>query len=278
MAPAAVRTRPAWRAWTCVHALAFHPDDRRRRRCLHRDRGYLRRDGYLVRQRRHLGRHRRPDVSPGLRQHPLDAERSRLDDRQEPDGQRRQEHRDAHLEHRDVRQGHRERARLGAAHAEHQDAAPGRGCFRQCAARLDAAPGRGCYRLDADAAVACLKANPRARHSSRCLLRQARQARKAPEVRSAPLVPPGWSRGRSWRLHPMANQRARRRVPKARWPRRVPLQRVQRPAWALGDEVHQASVRSLPWVSRVPERVPWRRGRPHGPCARRGLPVSRTVP
>lgn len=130
MAPAAVRTRPAWPAWTSVHALALHPDGRRLQRCLHRDHGYPLRDGYLVQL--HPDPHRSLGGCPEPRRHRLGAVRSRPDGRHlERDGLRRLDHQD-HLDGRPERLAWRlGRLLLGhpdVAHAVRQDVVPGTDC------------------------------------------------------------------------------------------------------------------------------------------------------
>jgi len=287
MAPAAARTRPAWHAWTSVRASALRPDGRRHQRCLHHVRGYPRPDGCLVLPRRRLGRRRRLDGCLGLRllrQRHLDAGRSRPDERHPVRaGLRRQDHRDACLERLDERQRRLPpRERLDVVHGAHQDVEPGRGCFRPVGGAVrPREAGTGCCRPDAGAAEACRKASRRKRHRRRCSAWQRRRRPGAPEARALrPTCSPGVRRRCVSRLRPAKTQRfPRRQVPMKRSPLvRVPLRRLLRRAWALRDAVRPAWVRSPPWGSRIPERVPWRRGRLHGPCERRGLPASRTVP
>ena len=176
MAPAAARTRPAWPAWTSVHALAFHLDDRRHLQCLHHDRGYRQLGGYQERLGHHLAhRHQSQDVSLGPRLRLLGAVRSRRDGPLELDGLRRQDHQDrldVRQEHLDVRQEHPLLVHLGAECGAHLDVAPGRGCCRPDAgAGRPREAGTGCCRQDADAAGACLKPTQRQRHLHRCLRR-----------------------------------------------------------------------------------------------------------
>ena len=285
MAPAAARTRPAWPAWTSVRASALRPDDQRRQRCLHHDRGYPRLDGCLVLLRRHLGRRRSLDGYLELRlrrpRH-LDVGRNRPDERHlGRAGLRRPDRRDARLERLDERQGRLPREHPDVVRVAHQDVAPGRDCCRPCGVHLDVEPGTGCCRPDGGAAEACRKASQWRCHSRRCLRWRRRRKPGTPEVRaSRSTCSPGVRRRCASRVRLLKNQRSpRRQVPMKQSPRvRVLLRRVQRQAWPPGDEVHPAWARSPPWGSRVPERVSWRPGRPHGPCERRVLPVSRTVP
>ncbi len=289
MAPAAARTRPAWPALTSVHALAFHPDGRRHLRCLHRDHGYPRRDGYLVRRGHHLvHRHQSLDVIQVLRLRLLGAVRSRQDGLLGLDGLRRQDrpdHRDVRREHSDVRQWLRLRGHQDVALGARQDVAPGRGCCRPDAdVPRPHEAGTGCCRPDADADAAYRRAKRQAFRSRRCPRWKPRRRPGAPGVRVAWSGRTGSPCLHSSRVRRTSSRRAPTRcvptrcVPMGRWPRvRVLLLRVQRPLWALGDEARPAWARSLPWVSQAPERVPWRPGRPHGPCERRGLPVSRKV-
>ncbi len=276
MAPAAARTRPAWPAWTSVHASACHPDGRRHQRCLHRDHGYLRLDGCLVRL--HPDLRQSLDGCLELRLRHLCAEQSRQDERHpERDGLRHPDRWDVRPERPDGRLGTPLRERPDVVHGAHLDVAPGRDCCRPDAdAGRPREAGTGYCRPDGGAAGACRRASRRECHSRRCLRWQHRQTPGPPEVRT--LRPTCWTgsrRRRSSRVRPLTNQQ----VPRVRMPRvRVPLLRVQRPAWALGDEVRPAWVRSPPWGSRVPERDPSRSGRPLWPCERRVLPVSRTVP
>ena len=277
MAPAAARTRPAWPAWTSVPASALRPDDRRHLLCLHRDRGYRLLDGYLVRQRRHLAhRHQSPVVHRELRLRLLGVVRILPDVHPERGDLRRPGLQDVRLGHPDARRGHRLLGHLGVDHEAHRDGAPGRGCCRPYGVRLGAGPGTGCYRPDADAAWACRKATLRVRLPRWCLLRPHQQTSGTPALRMARHDRTGSRCRRSSRVRlgwlPQVQNRRRQPVLSSQ----VLHLRVQR--WALTGEVRPAWASSLPWVSRVPEPVPWRRGRPHGPCERRGLPVSRTVP
>gem|GEM_PF-3973509 len=280
MAPAAVRTRPAWPAWTSVHALAFHPDGRRHLRCHHHDRGYPRQDGYRARLR--LGRHRSLDGFP--ERHRRDAERTLRDGHQVRDAHLRGRL-DVRLEHQDARRDH-PWGHPDAAYEEHQDAVPGTGCYHPYAEHRDAVPGTGCYRPDADAAWAYRTAWALLHHPRRVPQVRRRVQRELPVLRAwlhpvrrgsqhRPLRPVCWAlkrQAKKPRVRPQAMPTRRRGLPRVRAPRR------RRQAWVRADAVRPAWAHLPPWGSRVPERVPWRQGRPHGPYERRGLPVSRTVP